>query len=50
MEIINYGGGCIVIGIDEKDGHYEATGIDDTLDTSTFSKKIEKFSLKIFYL
>ena len=43
MAIANYGGGCIVIGINEKDGHYEATGIEDILDPSTFSNKIEKF-------
>ncbi|MDB8790897.1 ATP-binding protein, partial [Romboutsia sp. 1001216sp1] len=44
LGIANYGGGCIVIGVDENDNGLEANGIKEKIiDHADFTKKIAKF-------
>lgn len=44
LGIANYGGGCIVIGVDENDGKLEPKGINNQIiDPADLSKKIDTF-------
>lgn len=44
LGIANYGGGCIVIGVEENSDGLEAKGIEgESIDPADFTKKIEKF-------